>query len=941
MAQPEALSSLVHELGEMLGNVISDLSGPHTLDQVEHIRRLAKAIRNGDSKASSEMRSLVRMMGTADAYQIAMAFTTYFELVNLAEEDYRTRLLRERRNQRSSYDPKLPSLRESIEAAIYELKQGGVTANEIQAMLNQLDIELVFTAHPTESKRRTVLTKLRRIGDLLSNQRLGGIDGGLKADQSAQMQAEIRRQIMGLWLTDRSRMVQPEVEDEARKTLWYFNETIFEVLPTLQLDLVTALAKYYPSVTAPKRWLRFGSWVGGDRDGNPNVTPSVTGNVLHLHRRIALERFRETSHELSRQLSISLRRDNITPALGTLIEQDLQHTSYAKNSNKRYPNEPYRAVMGALAEEMKLAFEQTLSHNLNTQNSNKSGVYSLTAQQVRDTLDIVIDSLRHGRGRELVEDGLLNLRQQVETFGLHTARLDLRQHSGRHELAVAELLKQLIENKALIFSNPEFDYTKLSESEKVAVLTSALSQQPNHPVHQLQSLSPQTRDVIDPLLLACVAMTRYGKEIFGAYVISMTNDVSDVLEVLWLHQLCGVPTDVLPIAPLFETLDDLNNAPKVLGQMFVHTHYKTHLATHGNHQTIMLGYSDSNKDCGYLAASWALFKAQETIAEACEQVGMTFTLFHGRGGTIARGGGPAAKAILAQPRGMLHGSIRITEQGEVLSTRYQNPEIAHRHLEQIAYGALLAMWQAGRKNIEGTMNNSDSEDGMLWRETMSKIAANSVGAYRGLVDHPNFIAFWKAVTPIDELSGLKLGSRPSFRRNLRSLDDVRAIPWVFSWMQSRFVLPGWYGLGSALAAFATDNVKLKLLQDMYLDWAFFQTTIDNAQQSLSKTDLDIAQTYLELVQDSALREQFWGMIESEFNRTSKMILRITGQKELLDNEKVLADSIKLRNPYVDPLNYIQVEMIRRLRAGNDDTEGLRNVIDLTINGVSSGLKNTG
>ena len=436
-------------------------------------------------------------------------------------------------------------------------------------------------------------------------------------------------------------------------------------------------------------------------------------------------------------------------------------------------------------------------------------------------------------------------------------------------------------------------------------------------------------------------MTRYGKEIFGAYVISMTNDVSDVLEVLWLHQLCGVPTDVLPIAPLFETLDDLNNAPKVLGQMFVHTHYKTHLATHSNHQTIMLGYSDSNKDCGYLAASWALFKAQETIAEACEQVGMTFTLFHGRGGTIARGGGPAAKAILAQPRGMLHGSIRITEQGEVLSTRYQNPEIAHRHLEQIAYGALLAMWQAGRKNIEGTMNNSDSEDGMLWRETMSKIAANSVGAYRGLVDHPNFIAFWKAVTPIDELSGLKLGSRPSFRRNLRSLDDVRAIPWVFSWMQSRFVLPGWYGLGSALAAFATDNVKLKLLQDMYLDWAFFQTTIDNAQQSLSKTDLDIAQTYLELVQDSALREQFWGMIESEFNRTSKMILRITGQKELLDNEKVLADSIKLRNPYVDPLNYIQVEMIRRLRAGNDDTEGLRNVIDLTINGVSSGLKNTG
>ncbi|MCW1967335.1 MAG: phosphoenolpyruvate carboxylase [Anaerolineae bacterium] len=935
MAQPEALSNLVHELGELLGQVIADLSGQATLDQVEHIRRLAKAIRNGDQRAGDEMRSLVRMMGTSEAYEVAMSFTTYFELVNLAEEDYRTRLLRERRAQRSSYDPKLPSLRESIEAAIYELKQDGVSSAEMQAMLDRLDIELVFTAHPTESKRRTVLTKLRRIGDMLSNQTL------------TQVEPEVRRQIMGLWLTDRSRMVQPEVEDEARKTLWYFNETIFVILPTLQGDLVAALAKHYPQVQPPKRWLRFGSWVGGDRDGNPNVTAKVTGNVLNLHRRVALEQFRSTAHELSRQLSISRRRDTLTPALEALIEQDVQRTSYAKNSTKRYPNEPYRAVMGALAEEMKVAFDQTLSQTLTT-GSPTAAASSFTAAEVRNTLDTVIESLRRGRGRELINDGLLDLRQQVETFGLHTARLDLRQHSGRHELAVAELLKQEARSKSQEprTKNQEpstQDYPKLSEVEKVAVLSRVLGEAEGWLGDEaLQMLSAQTRDVLDPLLLACEAMKRYGKEIFGPYVISMTNDVSDMLEVLWLHQLCGVPHDVLPIAPLFETLDDLDRAPKILAEMFAHPIYRAHLAAHGNHQVIMLGYSDSNKDCGYLAANWALFQAQETIAAACTQAGITFTLFHGRGGTIARGGGPAAKAILAQPRGLLHGSIRITEQGEVLSTRYQNPEIAHRHLEQIAYGALLAMRQAGRADANDPHTGGAS---LLWRDSMTQIAAASVEAYRALVDHPDFIRFWKAVTPIDELSGLKLGSRPSFRRNLRSLDDVRAIPWVFSWMQSRFVLPGWYGLGSALAVFAGPNAaqpsNLALLQSMYQNWAFFQTTIDNAQQSLTKADLDIARTYLDLVEDDDLRDQFWGMIEAEYKRSRDMILRITEQREMLDNEKVLADSIRLRNPYVDPLNYIQVEMIRRLRAGDADTEGLRNVIDLTINGVSSGLKNTG
>jgi phosphoenolpyruvate carboxylase len=750
-------------------------------------------------------------------------------------------------------------------------------------------------------------------------------------------------------------MVQPEVEDEARKTLWYFNETVFDVLPRLHDDLVAALQKYYPTVTPPKHWLGFGSWVGGDRDGNPNVTAEVTGNVLHLHRRAALDRFREVAHEQSRRLSISLRRDAITPALKALIAQDMLRTTYARNSTRRYPNEPYRAVMGALSEDMHAAFEQTLRQPLvvpesgNAEVVDEAPAMSLTASYVKNTLDTVIDSLKAGRCHELIEDGLSHLRQQIEVFGIHTARLDLRQHSGRHELAIAEILGGLINAHQITFTDPEYgtvieklDYVALPETGKIHILNQLLSQLPHvavsAPMLALNPMSAQTRDVIEPLLLACEAIRRYGKEILGLYVISMTNDVSDVLEVLALHKVCGVPSANLPIAPLFETLNDLDQAATILTSMFSHPQYRNHLKTFGDQQFIMLGYSDSNKDCGYLAANWALFCSQETIAQACEQAGIKFTLFHGRGGTIARGGGPAAKAILAQPLGMLHGSLRITEQGEVLSTRYQNPEVAHRHLEQITYGALLAI----RRATEITRTPSTRLP-KTWRDLMTHIAAVSVEVYRALVDHPDFIGFWRTVTPIDELSGLKLGSRPSFRRNLRSLDDVRAIPWVFSWMQSRFVLPGWYGLGGALASALTENKENgeALLVEMYRKWPFFQTTIDNAQQSLTKADMGIAKGYLDLVTDASMRDRFWSMIEAEYERTRRMILLVTRQNELLDNEKVLQDSIKLRNPYVDPLNYIQIEMIRRLRSGDADVDGLRDVIDLTINGVSSGLKNTG
>ena len=941
MSSAETLSTVVHDLGELLGQLIAEISGQRMFELVEQVRRMARAVRQGDESVAGRLREIMRGMSTDDAYEVAMAFTTYFELVNLAEEDHRTRLLRERRAMHSAYKPDLPTLRETIEAAVYELKQEGVGADEMQGILDKLNIELVFTAHPTESKRRTVLAKLTRIAAQLRAAGQGSQSGSIDSP-SLVGNTVVRNEVTALWLTDRTRTKQPEVADEARTGLFYFNTTLWDVLPQLYADLQHALAHYYPGVRAPDQWLTFGSWMGGDRDGNPNVTPAVTAEVLHLHRRAALDRFGTAAHDLGRALSISRQRDVISQEMEQLLADNAAHTNYARNAIKRYPNEPYRAALGALAEQLTEAYQRSLARPLYPFHQQPALALSpvfdlplpdgefLKSSTVAAALGTMQASLRANRARVLADGDLAGLHTRLHMFGLHTYTLDLRQHSARHESAVGEVL-DLVRSASGDADGSMKPYAGLSEDEKVTVLSAALSSPAQSLLDRAGTLSPQTQDVLEPLMLAHEAINRYGDEVIGYYIISMTNNLSDVLEVLLMMKWCRVPYAALPIAPLFETLDDLDRAPEVLGRMFAHPAYRDAIRAWGDQQLVMLGYSDSNKDCGYMAANWALFKAQETIASACAAAGIKFALFHGRGGTIARGGGPAAKAILAQPRGLIHGSIRITEQGEVLSTRYHNPEIARRHLEQVTYGVLHAMHKA-----PGATAASVPDE---WRQVMDDMAKASVQAYQALVEDGEFIAFWRAATPIDEISSLKLGSRPSFRRTAKSLDDVRAIPWVFSWMQGRFVLPGWYGLGTGLES--AGGGRADLLRQMYRSWPFFQTTVDNAQQSMAKADLSIARQYLTLVQDVRLRDKFAVLIDAEYARTRKAILGITGQTELLDNERTLQQSIQLRNPYVDPLNYIQMEMIRRLRAGDGDVEALKRVIDLTINGLSSGLRNTG
>jgi phosphoenolpyruvate carboxylase len=586
---------------------------------------------------------------------------------------------------------------------------------------------------------------------------------------------------------------------------------------------------------------------------------------------------------------------------------------------KRYPHEPYRLVLAGLREKLQHA-QNDPSTDLGQATEKPAAESHFHTSDAREIFDTLARSLAAGKGAILVDGELQENLTRLEVFGLHTSRLDIRQHSGPHEVAVAELLGRA-------------DYVKLPEAERREILAAALARAKPLSAEAISALSAGTRHVVEPLVLSARAQSVLGKECLGIYIISMTTEVSDLLEVALLMRLAGAD---LPISPLFETLEDLNHAPRVLTDLFAHPSYAPLLAAGGGHQHVMLGYSDSNKDCGYLTANWALYKAQNEIAAVCQKAGVRVTLFHGRGGSIARGGGPAAKAILAQPVALRDGGIRVTEQGEVLSTRYHDPELAHRILEQMTYGVMLGIHAA----------EHPAPVPQAWTEALEAMSADGFAAYKKLVhDDPEFIAFWKEATPIDEISNLKLGSRPTFRRATQSVTDLRAIPWVFSWMQSRFNFPGWYGLGSALApVIKRGRAGRELLREMHAQWPFFQTLIDNAQLTMRKADMGIARLYASLVTDARVRQKILAILEAEFARTEEAILVVTGQRQLLGKEAVLRKSIELRNPYIDPLNYLQVEMLRRLRAGGLEKateDSTRAVVELTINGISGGLKNTG
>jgi phosphoenolpyruvate carboxylase len=905
------LPGTIRFLGELLGEVISEQESPHIFELEERIRLSSKGQRAGNEKAGRQLAEEVRALTANEGRAVATAFSMYFELVNLAEEDHRVSVLRQQHRDRYPQP-----VHDSIREALVLLKERGVTQQQIDDLLADLDIELVLTAHPTEAKRRTILSKLRRIARVLTDLN----DPQLSPHEYEEHRSRILEEITAAWLTGRARTTRPAVTDEVRTGLYLLDEVLWEMIPRIYAELEAALQETYPGAFSQKTWLRLASWIGGDRDGNPNVTREITAETLRLHRGLAVEKHRQAFQELARKLSLHSRRVPPPADLEHWFEQRRPLPKHVAYLEERYSHEPYRLALSLLADDLAEASKDDMKNRLLSSSPHKARA---RLEDFTSPLELIAEHVP----KSIAQGQIRKVYQQLKIFGLQAARLDLREDASQVNATLGEILRAL---------GITPNYEKMNGADRKAVLIHLLSQPPPE-LAENSGVTPKTAETWALFKLIARARELYGQGLLGPFIISMTRDASDLLGVLLLARWTGSDQG-LQIVPLFETMADLAASPGILDDLFRSEAYKKQLADTGNMQIVMIGYSDSNKDGGYLSANWALYNAQEAISRVCSQHGIRLTFFHGRGGTVARGGGPVNRAIRAQPPGTIAGRFRLTEQGEIITSRYANPHLAQRHLEQLVNAILLASVPLAENEIELSAG---------WRESMERMSEVAKDAYRSLVyETPEFLDFWQAVTPIDEIMQLYIGSRPAARiMDGRTVDQIRAIPWVFSWMQSRFNLPGWFGLGTGLAVFINDAEGLRSLQAMYTNWPFFRALIENAEMSLLKADMDIAERYLRLAEDQESTARIFTTIRREYELTREAVLRISGHRDLLDAQPVIQHSISRRNPYVDPLNYIQVEMLGRIGGLSDpdgeEAERLREVIVLTINGIAAGLQNTG
>ncbi len=904
------ISQFIHLLGDLLGKVISELESTAVFEIEEEIRKEAKSRRTGDLSAAGRLQCRIHILNPDEARAVAAAFANYFDLVNLAEENYRLEILRQQELENGS-EP----IRESIGEAIATLKMNGVTESQMTELIDKLSIELVLTAHPTESRRRTIISKLQRLSFLLRESNQPGI---LPREMDNLIKA-MHFEISSLWLSDRNRASKLAVTDEVRTGLYYVDSVFWITIPRLYADMDKALSLYYPGIKSKNSWLKLASWMGGDRDGNPNVTSEITAETLRLHSGLAVENHRRNFQNVARHLSLSARRVPPTNELLNWLDSQRPLPAHVEYIEQRYINEPYRLILSLLAADLAEASNIDMKSRLLGSDPHKSRV---KVDSLRNVLKLISNSIPPS----LAEQQLLDLRRQVDVFGLHALRLDIRDDSSKFNQAVGEVLRAL---------NIHANFEAIPSPERMELLTKLLTEEiPELSTHPGVTASTSETWLLFQLIKRVKQL--YGPDLLGPVIISMTHSAADVLTVLLLAKWTGCDAG-MQICPLFESIHDLEIAPLVLTELFSNPVYTDHIKKQNLEQMVMIGYSDSNKDGGYLMANWSLYQAQETISAAARQNNIKLTIFHGRGGTVARGGGPANKAIRAQPVGSINGRFRLTEQGENIATRYSNPDLAHRHLEQIVNAVLMA----SGSSIEDSENGRNSKLPTSWRKAMDWMASEAFRTYRKLVyETPGFIDFWHAATPFDEITRLHIGSRPFSRTANSEVSNIRAIPWVFSWMQSRYNLPGWFGVGTGLSSYP-DKI---LLREMYQGWPFVKALLDNTETSLLKADMGIAALYAELVPDKELGSRLFGIISEEYDRTVKIVLEISGHQNLMDSEPVTQNAVRLRNPYVDPLNYIQVEMLRRLRTQeltSNETESLRDAVILTINGIASGLKNTG
>ncbi len=848
----DALSRDVDLLGRCLGAVLIEQEGQDFFVLEEDVRELTKRARGGDQTAPMRLEEIASQLEVRNAEALIRAFTQYFHLTNLAEERHRVRW---RDTRRSMLEPR----KQSLHDAICVLKQKGFTAVMVANLLARVELGSTFTAHPTELRRRTVRAHLEHISEELAHLES-------ESERSAAL-TRVTARVEVLWGTLELQARNPTVHDEVVNGLHYLT-SIAESLPALQADLEAAMTAEFgagtPEVTLP---LKFSSWIGGDRDGNPFVTPEVTAETLQYHQTQARDRLREDVKQLFAVLS--QHRDRVHVHLDSSAP------------------EPWRAELEAL--HLKLRTESVDAVPI--------------LERVRDSL-VAAGQIR--AASVFVEPVLVRARM----FGTHLVALDIREFSGKIEIAVAELL---------LLGGVSSNYSKMTEPERMALLEKELeTRRPLLPIGA--SISEELNTVLEPLRVMNKHLET-NPNAFGRYVISHGESASDVLEALILGREAGFTA--LDVSPLFETPHDLENCPEVMQALLNSRVYRQHLGTRV--QEVMLGYSDSNKEAGFLAANWALYQAQERLAQLLSQAGVPYRFFHGRGTSIGRGGGPAARGIMAQPPGTIGAGLRLTEQGEALADRYASPELAKRNLEQLLYAIIVAAAQ-------------DPEIVPLeWREALNTAALASSQAYQALVFDPKFLEFFEAATPINEIASLRIASRPVRRPGKPTLDNLRAIPWVMSWTQNRATVPGWYGIGTGLAALEAQQAGLSA--KLYQEWAFFRSLLDNAQMSLAKSDMGIFKRYADLSEQTEMRDA----ILNEYAKSVNLVKKAIGE-DLLESEPRLKRSIEVRNPYVDPIHIVQVELLRRYRATPTESAEratLERALLLSIQGIAAGLRNTG
>ncbi|MFR9753585.1 phosphoenolpyruvate carboxylase [Nocardia sp. 004] len=899
-------------LGGVLGDIIHDHEGPEVFDLIERVRIEAFRVRR-EEVGRSAVAQMLDGVDIAVALPLIRAFSYFVLLANLAEDIQRDR-------RRAAHEAAGEPPQDSSLAATYrKLDAAALDGDRVRDLLADALVSPVITAHPTETRRRTVFDAQARITELMRlRQRYAG-------SERAEPELQIRRQVLSLWRTALIRLARLRIQDEIAVGLRYYDLTLFEVIPAINAQVRAALRARWPEVQLlPRPILRPGSWIGGDRDGNPYVTADVVRQAAHRAASVAFGRYLHELVELEKTLALSARLVQVTPEVAALAE-----TGYADPAV--HADEPYRRALHHIRNRLAATARAALGAAPPDGFDAAAEPYP-TPQAVLDDLDAVDASLRNSGDGLLADDRLAALRHAVETFGFHLQGLDMRQNSEMHEQVVAELLA---------WAGVHPDYAALPEERRVELLAAELrTRRPLLGPHaRLSELATKELDIVRA---ARDVVVTFGAEAVPNYIISMCTSVSDLLEAALLLKEGGLldpgepdqpPSCSVGIVPLFETIEDLGAGAATLSAALDIPVYRELVAARGMRQEVMLGYSDSNKDGGYLAANWALYRAELDLVEVARETGIRLRLFHGRGGTVGRGGGRSYDAILAQPAGAVRGSLRLTEQGEVIAAKYAEPGAAHRNLESLIAGTL----ESTLLDTEGL--GADAEPSY---EIMDELAARARAAYARLVhETPGFVEYFRQSTPIAEVGNLNIGSRPASRKPTNSVADLRAIPWVMSWSQARVMLPGWYGTGTALEEWVDgDPRRLATLTDLYRRWPFFRTVLSNLAQVMAKSDLDIAARYAELVDDVALREQIFGMIRDEHARTIRMHAAITGNDHLLADNPALAESIHNRFPYLEPLNQMQVELLRRLRAG-DDSELVERGILLTMNGLATALRNSG